>query len=73
MAHDAHERRRQHIKRVLRELQAPAAPPTCALPPCPPGHLCEVCLDAPAIALQPAPGGGEMGVCVACAAAGRVV
>jgi hypothetical protein len=31
-----------------------------------PGHLCEVCLDAPAVALQPAPWGGEMGVCKAC-------
>jgi hypothetical protein len=24
-----------------------------------PGYLCEACLDAPAIALVPAPGGGE--------------
>jgi hypothetical protein len=32
-----------------------------------PGHLCEVCLDAPAAHLQPAPWGGEMGVCAACA------
>lgn len=31
-----------------------------------PGHLCEVCLDAPAVALQPAPWGGEMGVCETC-------
>ena len=31
-----------------------------------PGHLCEVCQDAPAVALQPAPWGGEMGVCSAC-------
>ena len=31
-----------------------------------PGHLCEVCLDAPAVHLQPAPWGGEMGVCEAC-------
>src|SRR5262249_40387296 len=31
-----------------------------------PGHLCEVCLDAPAARLQPAPWGGEMGVCAAC-------
>jgi hypothetical protein len=35
-----------------------------------PGHLCEVCLDAPATRLQPAPWGGEMGVCEACAAPG---
>jgi hypothetical protein len=32
-----------------------------------PGHLCEVCLEAPAACLQPAPWGGEMGVCAACA------
>ena len=34
--------------------------------PCPPGHLCEVCLDAPAVAFVPAPWGGEMGVCAPC-------
>ena len=32
-----------------------------------PGHLCEVCLDAPAVAFVRAPWGGEMGVCAACA------
>jgi hypothetical protein len=32
------------------------------------GYLCEQCLDAPAIAFVPAPGGGEMGICAACAA-----
>jgi hypothetical protein len=32
-----------------------------------PGHLCEVCLDAPAVAVIAAPWGGEMGVCAACA------
>jgi hypothetical protein len=32
-----------------------------------PGHLCEVCLDAPAVVFVPAPWGGEMGVCAACA------
>jgi len=31
-----------------------------------PGHLCEVCLDASATHLRPAPWGGEMGVCEAC-------
>ena len=30
------------------------------------GYLCEQCLDAPAVALVPAPWGGEMGVCEAC-------
>ncbi len=31
-----------------------------------PGHLCEQCLDAPAVAVVPAPWGGDMGVCEAC-------
>jgi len=31
-----------------------------------PGYLCEQCQDAPAVLLQPAPGGGERGVCTAC-------
>jgi hypothetical protein len=30
------------------------------------GYLCEICQDAPAVALRPAPWGGEMGVCAAC-------
>jgi hypothetical protein len=30
------------------------------------GYLCERCLDAPALLVQPAPWGGEMGVCAAC-------
>jgi hypothetical protein len=30
------------------------------------GHICEHCLDAPAVLVQPAPWGGEMGVCAAC-------
>jgi len=30
------------------------------------GYLCEQCLDAPAVQLQPAPWGGEMGVGMAC-------
>ena len=41
---------------------APSASPETSIP----GHLCEVCLDAPAVGLQPAPWGGEMGVCAAC-------
>jgi hypothetical protein len=32
-----------------------------------PGYLCEICLDAPAVAVVAAPRGGEMGVCAACA------
>jgi hypothetical protein len=34
-----------------------------------PGHRCEVCLDAPAVRLQPTSWGGEMGGCTACAPA----
>jgi hypothetical protein len=30
------------------------------------GHICEYCFDAPAVLVQPAPWGGEMGVCAAC-------
>jgi hypothetical protein len=30
------------------------------------GYICERCLDAPALVVQPAPWGGEMGVCAAC-------
>ena len=30
------------------------------------GHICERCLDAPALLVQPAPWGGKMGVCAAC-------
>jgi len=36
-----------------------------ALPPLV-GHICERCWDAPAVLLQPAPDGEEMGVCEAC-------
>jgi hypothetical protein len=35
------------------------------------GHSCEICFDAPAIGVQPAPWGGEMGGCGTCAAAGQ--
>ena len=31
------------------------------------GYLCEQCLDAPAVTVVPAPWGGEMGICAACA------
>lgn len=51
-----------HAAMVARVLVALAA-----WPPAPPGSLCEVCLDAPAVALAPAPWGGERGVCAACA------
>ena len=47
-------------------------PQTLELPPAEPereplpGHLCEQCLDAPAVRLVSAPWGGEMGVCLSC-------
>jgi hypothetical protein len=31
-----------------------------------PGYLCEVCLDATAVRLTPAPWGGDMGICLEC-------
>ena len=42
------------------------------LRPCLPGSLCEVCLDASAVALQPAPWGGERDVCTACMGGGTM-
>ena len=44
----------------VREVQAPPAPTPL------PGHLCEQCLDAPAVLVVPAPGGGDMGICADC-------
>ena len=38
-----------------------------------PGHLCALCLDAPAVRLQPAPWGGEMGVCQTCPGQGDLM
>jgi cold-inducible RNA-binding protein len=36
-----------------------------------PGYLCEQCQDAPAVQWQPAPEGGEIGVCEDCISAGE--
>src|SRR5712692_6506885 len=44
----------------VREVQAPPVPPPL------PGHLCEQCLDAPAVLVVPAPWGGDMGICAPC-------
>src|SRR4029453_12078476 len=41
----------------VREVQASPAPTPL------PGHLCEQCLDAPAVLVVPAPGGGDVGIC----------
>ena len=43
----------------VREVQASPAPTPL------PGHLCEQCLDAPAVLVVPAPEGGDMGICTA--------
>ena len=48
-----------------RLLGGPAQPRHPTHPPLP-GYLCERCQDAPAVQWQPAPEGGEKGVCMAC-------
>jgi len=50
----------------VREVQAPPAPTPL------PGHLCEQCLDAPAVLVVPAPGGGDMGICTDCQQAAAI-
>ena len=50
----------------IQEVQVPPAPPPL------PGHLCEACLDAPAVLVVPAPGGGDMGICAACQQAAAI-
>jgi hypothetical protein len=50
----------------IRQEQAPPAPTPL------PGHLCEECLDALAVLVVPAPGGGDMGICAACQQAAAV-
>jgi|SoiMethySBSTD1v2_1073268.scaffolds.fasta_scaffold1942069_3 hypothetical protein len=54
---------REAFARVVRRYkeQRAASPPLSLA-----GHLCEQCLDAPAVHLHPAPWGGEMGVCASC-------
>jgi len=47
----------------IAEVRASTAPPVAQPIP---GHLCEECLDAPAVALVSAPWGGQMGVCDQC-------
>ena len=53
----------------IAEVRAITAPPVAQPIP---GHLCEQCLDAPAVVLVSAPWGGQMGVCDQCQQA-RVV
>jgi hypothetical protein len=51
---------------ALRQRVAQRAARTTGTRPSLVGYLCERCLDAPALLVQPAPWGGEMGVCAAC-------
>jgi hypothetical protein len=51
------------LRRRVEQRAAQEQPPAMSLA----GHLCEQCLDAPAVRLMPAPWGGEMGVCGECA------
>jgi hypothetical protein len=50
----------------VREGQASPAPPPL------PGHLCEQCLDAPAVLVVPAPEGRDMGIYASCQQAAAV-
>src|SRR5215470_9961029 len=54
---------RRRLPLRIAEVQEVPAPPA---PPPLPGHLCEQCLDAPAVLVVPAPEGGDMGICAAC-------
>ncbi len=54
--------RRRLPLRIAEIREGQAAPAPTPLP----GHLCEACLDAPAVLVVPAPGGGDMGICAAC-------
>jgi hypothetical protein len=56
-------RTRRHLPLRIAEVQEGQGP---IGPPPLPGHLCEACLDAPAVLVVPAPGGGDMGICAAC-------
>ena len=60
--------RRRLPLRIAEILEVPAPPAPTPLP----GHLCEQCLDAPAVLVVPAPGGGDMGICAACQQAAAV-
>lgn len=54
-----------HVLNRARADVCPAHPAEGRRPPLV-GYLCEQCLDASAVALVPAPWGGEMGVCWTC-------
>jgi hypothetical protein len=54
--------RRRLSLRIAEVREVQASPVFTPLP----GYLCEQCLDAPAVLVVPAPGGGDMGICAAC-------
>ena len=60
--------RRRLSLRIAEVWEVQASPAPTPLP----GHLCEQCLDAPAVLVVPAPGGGDMGICAACQEAAAV-
>ena len=60
--------RRQIPLRIAEVREVPAPPAPTPLP----GHLCEQCLDAPAVLVVPAPGGGDMGICADCQQAAAI-
>ena len=62
-------RPRRRLPLRIAEVQEGQAPPG---PPPLPGHLCEQCLDAPAVLVVPAPWGGDMGICASCQQAAAV-
>ena len=62
-------RARPRIPLRIAEVRDVTGPPVA--PPLP-GHLCEQCLDAPAVVVVAAPGGGDMGVCETCHQASAV-
>jgi hypothetical protein len=66
---DPMRRQRTNRRRLLTGGLLPGAQRPSEEPPIL-GHLCEVCLDAPATRLQLAPWSGEMGACETCAAPG---
>ena len=62
-------RTRRRLPLRIAEVREVQAPPVLAPLP---RHLCEECLDAPAVLVVPAPGDGDMGICAACQQAAAI-